>query len=279
MNKFVFLIPLLFSLISVVAQENQKDFIITDSLTKVKYIDYVFIPENLICPPEQADRPTMFNEYLKKNYSNFSLVQTSTSDTLLYFNGKLCLGHSTGTVEAYKISKGKIQKIFSRPGKIVNIELEKVTVYTYPCCGTCSNIITTYSVLKNPIKDTSHVFFNNIHDFDAIEIYHKKNKKPNKITLNKDAGLRSAWNKELLTNKNSCEQLNTNITNIFKKGTPGELVELNSQKDWALVKFFVKDAKEVFWPDEFEKSIIDTDNYYVYGWMKVADFKTTPNMK
>lgn len=273
MIKIFFLIPFLFSLTSVIAQEIQKDFIIKDSLTKVKYIDYVFIPENLICPPEQDERSEMFKEYLLMNFLNFTLTHNYSSDTLLYFDGKLCPGHSTGTVEVYKISKGNVKKLFSRPGRIVNLGTKNVAVYTYPCCGTCSNIITNYSVLENPIKDTSHVYFKNASDFQVIEDYRKKNKKSSQITLKKDAELSIFWSPESLGNQRSCEQLNSNITNIFSKGSKGELIDLNPEKDWALVKFFIKDAKEVFWPDEFEKSIIDTDNYYVYGWMRVENFK------
>ncbi len=273
MLKLLFLLPFLILSTALNAQENQfqKDFIINDSLVIVKYIEQIFIPEQLACPPARAEKSEMFREYLAQHYSKFILSKTLTQDSILYFNGKLCSGHSIGTVVVYRIHNGTVKKLFSKFGEIVDLDEENLVIYTYPCCGTRSNVITNYNISGKPKRDTSHVFFST-EDFQEVEYARKNKADQHKITLIKNSGIRSAAKDEVSQFYDPCEKPNTNITNTFNKGVNGYLITINQEKDWALVRFFIKDAFENYCPITYEKEIIDTDDYFVYGWIKVQDF-------
>lgn len=278
------MIKILFSILTLIVfsqlngQEKlaSKNFEISDSLTKLKYIDQVFRMEDEdYCDFYIGiDEEIEFKEFLNSHYNNFILIKSKV-DTVLIFEGKRCPGFESGEVIVYKIEEGKLFRHFSKSGKIAYLENKHVTIHTYPCCAMITNVLSKFDIENSVLVDSNHVFFSTFNhtDFSDIEHFRRTTKSNQKIKLKKEVELRWIDNTETPVHPvSACENNNTNKIGSFEKATVGSLIKYNKEKTWALIQLNSANAKEMYCPLNFEKTLLESKEYYVYGWIKLEDF-------
>ena len=246
---------------------------ITDSLSKVKYIHQVakMDNENYCDGFGSYSGEEELKMFLDAQYSNFILFK-SQKDTLLVFDGKFCPGFETGVVNVYIIEDGNVSKYFSKTGTVAYIEDGFLTIHTYPCCAAILNVLSTYELKSAKPTGVNHVFFS-IDDFSDVEKTRRKESLDQGIELTKAIELRWEDNiKDPFYPIPTCENNRTNKISTFGQSTTGFLVKYNEEKTWAFIKFKNQDALETFCPINFEKDFIESENYFVYGWVQTDDF-------
>lgn len=277
MIKFLVSIISLFAFSHLNGQEKltSKKVEISDSLTKLKYINQVFrMEEENYCDFYIGiEEEIEFKEFLESHYNNFFLIK-SKEDTALIFDGKRCPGFESGQVIVYLNKDGKLVRHFSKSGKIASLGNKYLTIHTYPCCAMITNVISTFDIEKGVLKDSNHVFFSSYShsDFSDIEYFRRTKKSPQNIKLKKEVELRWIDNIEApVYPVNACENNSTNKIGTFEKSTVGHLIKYNKEKTWALIQLYSANAKEMYCPLNFEKSLLESKEYYVYGWIKSED--------
>lgn len=278
MKKILFSIFILIFLPNLHGQEKlaNKNFEINDSLTKLKYIDKVFRMEDEdYCDFYIGiDVENEFKEFLNSHYTNFILIK-SRIDTVLIFEGKRCPGFESGEVIVYKAKEGELFRHLSKSGKIACLERKYLTIHTYPCCAMITNVLSKFDIEYGVLVDSSHVFFSTFNhtDFSDIEHFRRTTESRQKIKLKKELELRWIDNIDPPVHPvDACENNNTNKIGSFEKATVGYLIKYNNEKTWALIQFSSTSAKEMYCPLNFEKSLLESEEFYVYGWIKFEDF-------
>lgn len=278
MIKFFILIVCFYNCAFLFGQEVFGDISIQikDSLTKQSYIYKVFrMEEESYCDFYLGlDEKVEFQQFLDSHYNNFTLVK-SKEDSVLIFDGKRCPGFTSGEVIVYKTEGNNFVRHFSKPGKIAFLENKNITIHSYPCCAMITNILSTYDLQKAHLVDSNHVFFSSYKhtDYIDVECFRRSEKSKERVELNKEVNLRFIDDTEKPDFPiNACQNDDTNIIGVFPKASKGYFVKYNKDKTWALIQLKSTNAKELFCPLNYEKSLLESNDFYVYGWIRLDDF-------
>lgn len=279
MTKFVFITFFLFTVISVLAQKKivSEDMLISDSLVKLNFIEKVFFEDDTYCYGyEGIDEEKEYKEFISTYFEYFTLLK-SKKNYFLVFDGKTCNGHESGSVLLYRITDDKVNKVLSKSGRVTAIDSKVIAIHDYPCCAMNTNVLNTYSIITGGLIGKSHVFFSyfEIHSTESIELFRRDQIPKTKVKLLVNSKL--YWEdtvKGPMTPipPSACENGNSNKICLLKESEIGYLIKYNEEGTWAFVQFMNTDAEETYCPVNFEKKLIESEEYFVYGWIKVSDF-------
>lgn len=279
MTKLVFIALFLFTAVSVFAQKKilNEDLLVSDSLVKLKFITKIFHFDDYYCDGyEGINVDEEFERFLSTYFENFTLIE-SKQNFYLVFNGRTCSGQESGSVVLYQISDDKVSKVLSKPGKLIAIDSEVIVIHSYPCCSMNTNLINTYSLINGKLIGKSHVFFSyfELHSIKSIELFRREQIPKTRIKLLTNSNL--YWDDTIKAPMDygppdACDNGNSNKICLLKEFEVGHLLKYNDQRTWAFVQFTNTNAEETYCPVNFEKKLIESDEYYLYGWIKTSDF-------
>lgn len=279
MIKLVFIAFFLFTALLVSAQKNilNEDLLVSDSLVKLKFIKKIFHFDDSYCDGyEGINVDEEYDRFLSTYFENFTLIE-SKQNFFLVFDGRTCSGHESGIVVLYRFSDDEVIKVLLKSGRMTALETDEITIHTYPCCSMNTNVLNTYSLMNGELIGRSHVFFSyfEIHSTKTIERFRRNHIPKRKIKLLTDSKL--YWDDTIKgpmipTPPDACENGNSNKICLLRQSEIGHLIKYNDEGDWAFVQFENTDALEIYCPVNFEKKLIESDEYYVYGWIKTSDF-------
>jgi hypothetical protein len=266
MRRSLLLIVSLFFLATAEAQDSFKTEITLDDSTKAKYLAKV-IPLDKYCIFYEFENDPV-DRFIRRDDGNFQFYQTSSKDTLLVFDGKLCGGHETGVVNVYQFANGVPETALSQPGKVASMHEDEVWVYTYPCCAQVLNIIVPFSLRTGEKRNSAHVFYSR---FDYANIFPIKEKANQKYELSRESEIHWSPFEKDDSHVPVCNSYE-NVIAKMPQGTPFTLIEVSSN-DWALIRLDNMLTSKGYCIGQYHQNLIGGDEYALYGWIPVSNVK------
>jgi hypothetical protein len=202
-----------------------------------------------------------------KEYHQNNLSFRSEYPDLVIYNGRICPGFETNSVEFFDFQAGKLNKFFWFTGQLLRWDENQFRIHHSPCCADFIEAIVDFEL--NWKSDTliwqreSYIFFDEI-PLETMEVIIEANTNKKIVTDSLFClfGLYTEIEEYRYSSLNACKLI------VFEPGQSYETIEFSHRKGFQLIRFTAnpKILEQIRFP--IYEHLTKSQTVWLYAWIQ-----------